>query len=54
MTRQVASLQWEIYALWWKLGYVTANQVNPIPNAAQAITGFLTAKQSQATRRSAT
>ncbi len=49
LTRQVASLQWEIYALWWKLGYVTANQVNPIPNAAQAITGFLTAKQGQAT-----
>lgn len=48
-TRQVASLQWEIYALWWKLGYVTANQVNPIPNAAQAIAGFLTTKQSQAT-----
>ena len=48
--RQVASLQWDIYALWWKLGYVTANAANPIPNARQVITSALTAKEGEATQ----
>jgi hypothetical protein len=49
-TRQVASLQWDVYALWWKLSYVTANAANPIPNARQVITSALTVKQSEATQ----
>ena len=44
----MASLQWDIYALWWKLSYVTANAANPIPNAQQVITAALTAKQAAA------
>jgi hypothetical protein len=48
--RQVASVQREIYALWWKLSYVTANAANPIPNARQVITTALAAKQSLATQ----
>jgi hypothetical protein len=48
-TRQVASLQWDIYALWWKLSYVTANALNPITNAQQVITTALTAKETAAT-----
>jgi hypothetical protein len=47
---QVASLQWDIYSLWWKLSYVTANAVNPVPNASQVISTALQAKQSQATQ----
>jgi hypothetical protein len=49
-TRQVASLQWDIYALWWKLSYVTANGANPIPNAQQVISLALTAKEGAATQ----
>ena len=49
-TRLVASLQWDIYSLWWKLSYVTANGVNPIAKAQQAITAALRVKQSQATQ----
>jgi hypothetical protein len=48
-TRQVASLQWDIYALWWKASYVTANQVSPIANAQQVISDALAAKQQAAT-----
>jgi hypothetical protein len=49
-TRQVASIQWDIYALWWKLQYVTANAANPIPDAQQVITTALSAKQAAATQ----
>jgi hypothetical protein len=49
-TRTVASLQWDIYALWWKLSYVTANNANPIPNAQQVIQAALTAKETAATQ----
>ncbi len=38
--------QWEVYALWWKLQYVTAMASNPIPNAQQVIQAALTAEQS--------
>jgi hypothetical protein len=50
-TRQVASLQSDIYALWWKLGYVTANPGAsvPLPDATQVLTTALNAKQQQAT-----
>jgi hypothetical protein len=48
--REVASLQWDIYALWWKLSYVTANSLNPIPNAQQVITTALTAKETAASQ----
>jgi hypothetical protein len=46
--RQIASLQWDIYALWWKLQYVSTYG-NPIPNAQQVISAALGAKQSAAT-----
>ena len=51
-TRQVASLQWDIYALWWKLGYVTANPGTTIPlaNARQVITAALNTKEGAATQ----
>jgi hypothetical protein len=46
--RQVASLQWDIYSLWWKLSYVA---VYPATDASsQDITTDLQAKQSQATQ----
>ncbi len=48
-TRQVASLQWDIYALWWKAGYLTATQASPIPDAQQVISAALAAKQQAAT-----
>jgi hypothetical protein len=51
-TRLVASLQWDIYALWWKQSFVTANPNFPIPlgNPQQVIATALTAKQSQTTQ----
>jgi hypothetical protein len=48
--RQVTSLQWDIYSLWWKLSYVTATAANPIPTASQVITAALQAKEGQATQ----
>jgi hypothetical protein len=49
--RQVASLQWDIYALWWKLQHVTFTPGDPpIPNAQQVVTAALSAKQAAATQ----
>ena len=50
-TREVASLQWDIYALWWKLSYVTANGApTSDPNVQQVITPALTAKETAASQ----
>ena len=51
-TRQVASLQWDIYSLWWKLGYITANPADAVPlaNPRQVITAALSAKEGAATQ----
>ena len=49
-TREVASLQWDIYALWWKLRYVNTHATSPIPNSQQVITAALTAKQTAASQ----
>lgn len=44
-TRQVTALQRDVYELWFKQQYVTLNKLNPIPNAAQAISAALAQKQ---------
>jgi hypothetical protein len=51
-TRLVASLQWDIYALWWKQSFITANPTIAIPlsNAQQVIATLLTGKQTDTTQ----
>ena len=48
--RQLATLQWETYALWWKLRYIMALGANPIPNARQVTQAAFDAKTGQTTR----
>ena len=48
--RLLATLQWEIYALWWKQQYLAATASTPIPNAAQVVEAAFTAKTTAATQ----
>lgn len=46
--RHLASLQWDVYALWWKLSYVNAQNPVPLANASQVIGPLLAAKEQAA------